>query len=112
MEVHHLAVVLVDLMLGATSGLDFLERVKRERPEVEVIVITGHASIESAVGCIRRGAFDYLAKPFQPSEVLLTLRKAREREQLRRSNQLLERDVQRALGDRDRVGVWDLGARR
>ena len=48
----------------AAAASTLLERVKRERPEVEVIVMTGHASIESAVGCIRRGAFDYLAKPF------------------------------------------------
>src|SRR5258705_9692718 len=57
-------VVLLDLGLGGDSGLALLERLKREWPELEVIVITGNASIESAVGCIRSGAFDYLAKPF------------------------------------------------
>ena len=51
-------VVLLDLGLGADDGLALLERLKRERPEVEVILITGNASIESAVGCIRSGAFD------------------------------------------------------
>ena len=59
-----LGVVLVDILLGRSSGLAILEHVKRERPEVEVIMMTGNASIENAVGCIRRGAFDYLAKPF------------------------------------------------
>ena len=51
-----LDVVLLDLFLGDESGIDVLEEIRRERPEVEVIVMTGHASIESAVGCMRRGA--------------------------------------------------------
>src|SRR5688572_31666618 len=50
-------VVLLDLGLGADSGLALLERLRRERPDLEVIVVTGNASIESAVGCIRSGAF-------------------------------------------------------
>jgi DNA-binding NtrC family response regulator len=86
-----LDVVLLDLLLGPRSGLELLERIKRERPEVEVIVITGHASIESAVGCIRRGAFDYLAKPFEDvHRVRNTVRKAIERRRLLRRNRELE----------------------
>jgi two-component system response regulator HydG len=72
-----LDVVLVDLVMGRANGLDVLERVKCLRPEVEVVVMTGHASIESAVGCMRRGAFDYLAKPFDDvHRVRTTVRKA------------------------------------
>ncbi|MGI9590296.1 MAG: sigma-54-dependent transcriptional regulator [Myxococcota bacterium] len=98
-----LAVVLVDLFLGATSGLDLLERVKRERPEVEVIVMTGHASIESAVGCIRRGAFDYLAKPFDDVyRVKTTVGKALERRRLVQRNYELEQEL------RDRVHLPEL----
>lgn len=89
-----LAVVVVDLFLGASSGLDFLERVKAERPEVEVIVMTGHASIESAVGCIRRGAFDYLAKPFDDvHRVRTTVGGALERRRLVRRNCELEQEL-------------------
>jgi two-component system response regulator AtoC len=51
------------------------------------------------------GAYDYLAKPFEPSEVLLTIRKAKERERMRRANQLLRRDVQRAVGERPIVAA-------
>ncbi len=98
-----LAVVLVDLFLGATSGLDLLERVKRERPEVEVIVMTGHASIESAVGCIRRGAFDYLAKPFDDIyRVKTTVGKALERRRLVKRNHELELEL------RERVHLPEL----
>ena len=53
-----LDVILLDLFLGKSNGLDILDQVKASRPEVEVIVMTGHASVESAVGSMRRGAFD------------------------------------------------------
>ena len=95
--------VLVDLVMGRTSGLDVLNRVKRERPEVEVIVMTGHASIESAVGCMRSGAFDYLQKPFDDiHRVRTTVRKAVERRCLLRRNRELEEE----LRGRDAVAAF------
>ena len=91
-----LDVVVIDLLLGRDNGLELLEHVKRERPEVEVVIITGNASIESAVGCIRRGAFDYLAKPFDDlHRVRTTIRKAIERRRLVERNHELERALQR-----------------
>jgi two-component system response regulator HydG len=59
-----LAVVLLDLCLGQAQGVDVLERIRGERPDIEIVVVTGQGSIDSAVHCIRRGAFDYLEKPF------------------------------------------------
>jgi DNA-binding NtrC family response regulator len=89
-----LDVVVVDLLLGRDSGLDLLARVKRERPELEVIVITGHASIESAVDCIRSGAFDYLEKPFDDvHRVRTTVRQAVERRRLVARNLELEAEL-------------------
>ena len=89
-----LDVVLLDLFLGEESGLDVLEHVRSQRPEVEVIVMTGHASIESAVGCMRRGAFDYLAKPFEDVlRVSTTVRQAIERRQLLCRNRALEEEL-------------------
>jgi len=100
-----LAVVLLDLFLGATSGLDLLDRLKRERPEVEVIVMTGHASIESAVGCIRRGAFDYLAKPFDDVyRVKTTVKKALERRQLVQRNRALEEELRGRAATPELIG--------
>src|SRR5262245_12273079 len=101
-----LDVVLVDLLLGESSGLELLERLKREQPEVEVIVMTGHASIESAVGCIRRGAFDYLAKPFEDiHRVRTTVAKALERRRLVRRNRELEVELRSHTGPPDLVGT-------
>jgi two-component system response regulator HydG len=86
-----LDVALLDVQLGAASGLDLLERIKTERPEVECLVMTGHASIESAVRCMRRGAFDYLAKPFDDAHrVRTTVQKALERRRLLARNRELE----------------------
>jgi DNA-binding NtrC family response regulator len=100
-----LDVVLLDLLLGRSSGLELLERLKRERPEVEVIVITGNASIDSAVGCIRRGAFDYLAKPFDDvHRVRTTVRKALERRRLVRRNRELEAELRERAGAKTLIG--------
>jgi len=86
-----LDVVLLDLRLGGASGLDLLDWIKRERPEVEVVVMTGHATIESAVGCMRQGAFDYLAKPFDDvHRVRTTVYQAIERRRLLARNRELE----------------------
>ncbi|MCZ6785342.1 MAG: sigma-54 dependent transcriptional regulator [Proteobacteria bacterium] len=99
-----LDVVLLDLVMGQASGLDILDRLKRDRPEVEVIVMTGHASIESAVGCMRRGAFDYLAKPFDDAHrVRTTVRRALERRRLVRRNRELERELRERDGTADMV---------
>ena len=100
-----LDVVLLDLLLEGASGLEVLERVKRERPEVEVVVMTGFASVESAVGCMRRGAFDYLAKPFDDvHRVRSTVRKALERRRLLARNRELERELRQREGPPDLVG--------
>jgi DNA-binding NtrC family response regulator len=75
-----LSVVLLDLVLDRVDGIDVLDRVKRERPDVEVVVMTGHASVESAVDCMQRGAFDYLTKPFRDlSRVRVAVRDAKAR---------------------------------
>jgi len=95
-----LDVILLDLVLGPQSGLELLEVAKRERPEVEVIVMTGHASVESAVGCMRSGAFDYLEKPFHDvHRVRNTIRRAIERRRLVSRNRELEEEL------RDRAGA-------
>jgi DNA-binding NtrC family response regulator len=89
-----LDVVLLDLRFGAHDGRELLARIKRERPELEVIVVTGHGSVESAVECMRAGAFDYLEKPFpEPSRVRLVVQRALERRRLVSRNHELEREL-------------------
>jgi DNA-binding NtrC family response regulator len=105
LEAQPVDVVLCDLRMPGMDGLELLPQLVRRLPGVPVLLMSAYGSADLAVEAMRRGAYDYLAKPFQPSEVLLTLRKAREREKLRRTNQILQRDVQRAVGDRPIVAA-------
>ena len=66
-------VALVDIRLGGESGLDLMEKLLACRPRLAVVLITAHASIDTAVEAMRRGAFDYLAKPFTPAQVRAVL---------------------------------------
>ena len=101
----NLDVVVVDVRLGRTNGLDLLDRLKRECSAVEVIVMTGEASIESAVGCMRRGAFDYLAKPFDDiHRVRTTVRKALERRRLVQRNHQLEEELRERVSFTETIG--------
>jgi DNA-binding NtrC family response regulator len=105
LEAHPVDVVLCDLRMPGMDGLELLPQLVRRLPGVPVLLMSAYGSADLAVEAMRRGAYDYLAKPFQPSEVLLTLRKAREREKLRRTNQILQREVQRAVGERPIVAA-------
>jgi NtrC-family two-component system response regulator AlgB len=74
--------VFLDLRLGMENGLDFLPALRSECPWAQVVVITAYASIETAVEAMKRGAGDYLPKPFEPVQVQLITRKVAERRQL------------------------------
>ena len=95
-------VVLLDVHLPDGDGTQILERLGR-RPEGPLfIVITGHGTIESAVGCMRAGAFDYLIKPFSLSQIDVILKKAEAFSQLVKVNQFLTREA--GGSDTDLVG--------
>jgi DNA-binding NtrC family response regulator len=70
MEQHPFDVVLLDLRMPGLDGMDVLKTIKQRWPDSEVIVITGYPSIESAKEAVRLGAFNYLAKPLGPDEVI------------------------------------------
>lgn len=71
-------VILTDLRMPGTSGLDLIKLIKSERPETQIIMMTGYADITTAVQSIKQGAFNYIPKPFQPEEVLDNIRGALE----------------------------------
>jgi len=74
--------VLVDLKMPGISGFDVLERLKAIDPNVIPIVITGYATVDSAVEAMKRGAYDFLPKPFSPEELRIIIRRAHERRML------------------------------
>ncbi len=86
-------VVLLDLRLPDQDGLEVLEAIHRVSPSVDVIMLTGHGSIDTAIESIRRGAFDYIAKPCPLDELEVRIGRALERQSLRRRTSLLERGL-------------------
>jgi DNA-binding NtrC family response regulator len=84
-------VALFDLHLPGISGLDLLEKFKAAQPDAEVLLLTAHGSIETAIQAMKRGAYDYLTKPFQVPELEVHVQKAYEKVRLaRRQRQWLE----------------------
>ena len=83
------AVVICDVRLHEADGMDLLARVQESHPEVAVIMMTGYSSIESAVGSIKAGAVDYLAKPFNPEQLRHAVAKAIEQRRLLEENRYL-----------------------
>src|SRR5215468_2945175 len=77
-------VALLDLHLPGISGLDLLARLKEQQAEMEVILLTANASVETAVLAMKRGAYDYLTKPFRLQELEILIQKAFEKVQLAR----------------------------
>lgn len=69
-------VVFLDLKLPGIKGMEVLTKIKETSPETPVIIVTGYASIESAVEAMKRGAFDYMAKPFTPEELRVVTKRA------------------------------------
>ena len=99
--------VLCDLRMPGLDGFDLLPQIARQLPGAPIILMSAHGTDDLAIEAIQRGAYDYLAKPFQPSEVRLTLLKAHERERLRRKSELLQRDMRQSLGERSIVAASD-----
>ena len=71
--------ILVDLMLPKMNGLELLKRVKEISPDTEVVVFTGHQTIDSAINAMKLGAYDYLIKPLDPQKIISTIYQAIER---------------------------------
>ncbi len=93
--------VFLDLRLGTQSGMDLIPRLLAENPNAVIVVITAYATIETAVEAIRRGAWDYLPKPFSPDQIRQLLVKAEMRQSLTARLADLEARVQNESPDVD-----------
>jgi DNA-binding NtrC family response regulator len=90
------AIVLLDLVLPGMDGMGVLEAIRREEPDAMIIVITAYGTIARAVEAIKKGAYDFVTKPFDPKHLEIVLGKALERQALRDANALLTSEI----GDR------------
>ncbi|MFQ5880979.1 MAG: sigma-54-dependent transcriptional regulator [Candidatus Methylomirabilales bacterium] len=86
-------VVLLDLKMPGLGGMETLRRLRRSGVSAEVVVLTGHPEVDSAIEAMKLGAYDYLTKPFKLSEVEAVLRRAAEKKRLQEENTALRRMV-------------------
>jgi DNA-binding NtrC family response regulator len=86
--------VILDVMMPGMDGIAALEELKKLDEELPVLMITAFASVETAISAMKRGAFDYITKPFKNDEVLVVVRNAVERRQLKAENTALRQTLQ------------------
>ncbi|MFD1913435.1 sigma-54-dependent transcriptional regulator [Halodurantibacterium flavum] len=96
--------IILDIWLkdSRMDGIDILKTVKRDNPDIPVVIISGHGNIEIAVAAIKQGAYDFIEKPFNIDQLLVVIRRAMETSRLRRENSELRR---RDLTSSEMVGV-------
>ena len=92
-------VILSDIRMPDMDGLTFLDQPEIRSLDTTIIMMSAYGSIETALECMKRGAYDYISKPFKPDEVVLTLRKAEERQELRQENQKLKKALSQQVKD-------------
>ena len=85
--------VISDIRMPRMDGLQLLDRIQALYPDITVIMMSAFGTVDLAVEAMKRGAYDYISKPFKPDEILLALRKAQEREGLRRENIRLKEEI-------------------
>ncbi|HEY7675509.1 MAG TPA: response regulator, partial [Candidatus Methylomirabilis sp.] len=102
-------VVLLDIMMPELSGLEFLPILKKTDPDVFVIIITAYASLETAIEALKKGAYDYIRKPFRPHELYHSVDKAIGRRRVELENKRLLHEMQlkvKELSTLNRVGKY------
>jgi len=92
-------VILLDLMMPGMSGMDVLDHIRTLDPNLLVIVITGYATVESAVEAMKKGAYDFIPKPFTPDQLRIVVRRALERRSLQKEADFLRREREKSLRD-------------
>ncbi|MGE4293297.1 MAG: sigma-54-dependent transcriptional regulator [Desulfovibrio sp.] len=97
-------VIVTDMKMPGMTGQDVLEHVKRNYPYIPVLIMTAFGSIESAVEAMRIGAFDYITKPFNNEELLLSLDKASRFARTQQENRLLRQQIQEKFGPNNIIG--------
>jgi len=85
--------VVTDWKMEGMDGIELLRRLRQQRPELPVILITAHGSVASAVAAMREGAFDYVTKPFDNDELRTVVARALEMNRLQRENRYLRQEV-------------------
>jgi len=96
--------VILDLKMPGLSGMEVLKKIKESNPEAMVIVITGYATVESAVEAMKKGAYDFIPKPFTPDSLRVIVKRALDRKELALENVLLRGELKTSFGPEIMVG--------
>jgi DNA-binding NtrC family response regulator len=96
--------VLTDLQMGLTGGLDVLDHIAREWPDTPVIIITGFGTVKSAVEAMKKGAFDYISKPVDNEELKIIVKRALDMWRLKQENRGLSQELRGQFGFDNIVG--------
>jgi two-component system NtrC family response regulator len=99
-----LDLVLTDMKMPKMSGIELLDEVRRLYPDLPVIIMTAYGTVEKAVTAMKKGAFDYILKPFKNEEILVTIAKALEHRHLLLKNRLLNQEIDKKYGFPNIVG--------
>ena len=103
--------IIADLKMPGMSGLELIEKVKSQHPEIEIVMITAFATVDTAVAAMKLGAFDYITKPLKdPEELRQLVARVMEKQQLKLENQLLKEQLSQDLPPMDLIflGMEDL----
>ena len=94
-------IMLLDLKMPGMDGLEVLERVRKQNTDIQVIVITGYATVETAIEAMKQGAYDFIPKPFEPDQLRIVVNRAWEKIRFIREAEKLELEKNRTLSDLD-----------
>ena len=97
-------VVLSDLMMPGMTGIELIDALKTVSPATEVVMMTAHGTVETAVEAMRQGAYDFVEKPLKRAQIVKTVRKAGERHQLVAENRSLRSELSQVRGPRNIIG--------
>ena len=98
-EKEDVSIVLLDLKMPGLDGMQVLKRIKETNLNILVIVITGYATVETAIEAMKQGAYDFIAKPFEPDQLRIVVNRAREKIKLTYEAESLELERKRTLAD-------------
>ena len=101
---NEVAVTLTDIKMSGMDGLELLDRLKATDGDALVVIMTAYSSVDSAIAALRKGAYDYITKPFVNEDLLQTIKNAIQQRELFRENRALRRELNRNYTFADIVG--------
>ncbi|MGE5664073.1 MAG: sigma-54-dependent transcriptional regulator [Deltaproteobacteria bacterium] len=98
------SLALVDLKMPGMDGIQLMEEIKKTRPDMTIIIMTAFATVDTAVKAMKRGAYDYTVKPFNPEDLSMTIRKILEHQKLVKENIFLRKELKKQYRLHDMIG--------